>query len=715
MHDELAPAKVADAAEKPTIARASGTGGQLGAAIILALLLKIVLMTTFSSGFENDLFVPFVRHFLETFDNPWAYFYQHSVTADQFPYPPLMLYILAVACLPLKLLSAFGSWDNPLLRSFFFKLPTLLCDIGIAWLLVKRFPNRNKQVFWLYFTSPIILYACYMHSQLDLIPTALLFASICMIVRRSSLSMAALVYGLALSTKMHVIAAFPIILIFLFRNHTLKTSIKFALISAGTYLFFALPLIGNHAFQQMVLFNPKQSRMFDTFASIGDLQIYFSILAAFVIYGRFALYSKINADLFDSFLTLIFSLFVLLMVPAPAWYVWITPFLSLFMIKYWRTKRSLLLPFIGISALYLLFFVVFRKSDHLDLAFLDHPIIFANFSIHAQSLVYTLLEAGLLSVIILCYRWGIRSNSIYKYDYAFVIGIGGDSGTGKSTLLGDLKQVLPEKVVELEGDGDHKWMRGDEHWQQYTHLDPKANRLHRQADAILSLKRGRSVERADYNHQTGRFDNAQSVHANDFIVLSGLHAFYLPKMRRLVDLKIFLDPAEAVHSQWKMQRDVNERGYSSAHVADSLERRRADRVKYIIPQAEHADIVIHYFWDDPPESTAEAQDQNELPELRLSVTVDSSFSFDDFVQTLESEGAIAFWDYDVGLSKQQIIFARPVAPQLLSKLAAELIPNLEELVQHDITWADDYRGIVQLVVLLIMSELIREKDMSHVK
>jgi len=84
---------------------------------------------------------------------------------------------------------------------------------------------------------------------------------------------------------------------------------------------------------------------------------------------------------------------------------------------------------------------------------------------------------------------------------------------------------------------DHKWERGDTHWQQFTHLDPKANYIHRQAEQLLALKAGRSVVRMIYDHSTGKFRKSGEIKPSEFIVLDGLHPFYLPKMRKIIDLK----------------------------------------------------------------------------------------------------------------------------------------------------------------------------------
>jgi len=676
--------------------------------LVTALGLKIILMCLFSSGFENDLFLPFIKHYLQNFDNPWQFFYQHSVTADEFPYQPLMLYVLAAACEPLQLLNPWGAWTNRVLCSFFFKLPTLASDIAITWCLLRMFPHRGKQVFWFYFMSPIILYACYLHSQLDLIPTALLFVSAYLLKTKPSCFLSGFVYGLSLATKLHVLSALPIFAIYVYRNRNLKDSLIFLATSLLTYLFWAAPFLTSTGFQHMVLANPKQSRIFEVFAQIGDLRLYIPLFAACILYGRFTMYPKINDDLLDAFLTLIFAVFVMLIVPAPAWYVWIAPFLSLFLIKYQKRNHQLIGLYAWINFFYLCFFVIFHKSDHLDLAFLNTPIVFMNFSSAAQSVVFTLLEVGLFGCIILCYRAGVRSNAIYKHDYAFVIGIGGDSGTGKSTLLQDIKQLLVGRVQELEGDGDHKWVRGHEQWHKHTHLDPKANLLQRQADAILHLKRGRTVQRSDYDHSTGQFSSPKLLHANDFLVLCGLHTFYLPKMRKLIDLKIFMDPAQNVQGVWKLQRDSKERGYHPSQIEEQMERRQSDKQKYILPQREHADLVFHHFSDTRFNPT----DVEEVPDLKLTVSISSSVSLEGLLQVLQDMDIVRSWDYDSGLSKQYVTLEQPIPIEFLTRLASELITNLEELVESEIRWSAGYRGTMQLIVLLALSDALKDKDQS---
>ena len=86
------------------------------------------------------------------------------------------------------------------------------------------------------------------------------------------------------------------------------------------------------------------------------------------------------------------------------------------------------------------------------------------------------------------YKYGIKSNSIYKKQTNLSVGIGGDSGAGKSRLLLSLKHILGNKLLAIEGDAEHKWERNDLNWEKFTHLDPKANYIHKTSRSHQSIK-----------------------------------------------------------------------------------------------------------------------------------------------------------------------------------------------------------------------------------
>lgn len=661
---------------------------------------KLFLLSLFSSGYMHDLFVPFVRYFVEHGGNPWQYFYTHPMGVE-FPYNPLMLYILSFFSWIFTLFGGGGIY----FQQVALKIPSLLGDFLITILLFKLFPNKIKAILIFYVASPIVLYAVYVHSQLDILPTAFLFLTF-YLLKKQRLYWAALCLGCAISVKFHVAAAVPLLFIYVLRNFSLRQALTFIAIPGVIYAFFILPYMMSDGFYYMVLRNPKQMMLFDVFVNMDSLTVYLPIIVLFMTYGRFFTYKKINNDLLEAFMGIVFGLFVLLVPPAPGWYVWMVPFLSVFLIKVYSEQVNVLILYYGLSLAYLVFFIFCYRPEHGDLIFLGIPFMHKVESLRAVNLSFTILEGIGFLMMYALYRFGVRSNAIYKKRTALVIGIGGDSGAGKSTLMGDVKGLLAEKVTELEGDGDHKWQRYDEHWLQITHLNPKANYIHRQAEQILKLKRGESVARVNYDHQTGTFTDPQPIVSNDVIMLSGLHPFYLPKMRKLIDVKIYLDPDPELRIQWKLSRDAVVRGHTREKIIQQLDQRKDDTKKYIEPQRNFADMIIHYFC----EKDSVVMSLNCTNLLKLKIILDSSVRLETVVHELQKNGMNFEWDYSDDLATQYIILHDQPSKKLVVLLAKSLVVNIDELVSCCTGWQDGYRGFVQLMTVLLLSEKMREQD-----
>lgn len=661
-------------------------------------------MALFSSSYSADLFIPFLENFLTDFSNPWHSYFLMGHDNGAFPYPPLMLYILSVFYAPFY----FFGLESTLLQNFFFKLPTLLADLTIIYILLRMFPKKTNAITLFYVYSPIVFYASYIHSQLDLIPSAFLLASVYLLIREKPY-FSAILLGLTFSVKFHTVAALPILMIYVYRNFGLKAAIEYVLLPLAIFLFFVLPYMSVPGFYDMVLNNPKQALLFGTIYHVGHLEIYVPILAILILYARFGYYMRVNKDLLIAYLGLTFAVFVLLVSPAPGWYLWLFPFLSIFYIKMFQKKYPIIWMNLTLSGVYLLYFIFFYQSGLSDIIFLDHTIDLKVTYNRLNHFMFTLLEALLLGNIYLLYKFGVKSNKVYHYDHAYAIGIGGDSGVGKSTLLNIITDTFYHRTLEIEGDGDHKWERGNENWNTFTHLDPKANYIHRQAENIIALKSGRPAYRSDYDHATGQFTDAKKIVPKDFIVISGLHPFYLPKMRKTLDLKIYLDTDENLRRHWKIVRDTKKRGYSMEQILRQIEMRMEDAKKYIYPQKQFADLVIHYFSDDPfelgnPESNLQ---------VKLKITLDSNIHLEHIINTLEDDGIKFFWDFSDDLKSQTITLNNETGldKPYLSKLANENIENYDELVLDEETWREGYKGFIQLMLLIIISNDLKDKGM----
>lgn len=663
---------------------------------ITVLTFKVVLLAFFSSGYQNSLFMPFVEHFIHNLDNSWDYFYLHDPSVE-FPYPPFMLYLLSLAYAPAVGLSI----KSVLAKNILFKISLLIADLFTTGLLLKMFPQKLKEIFIYYFCSPIIIYGIYIHSQLDLIPASLLFLSV-YIMLKGRIRTSAAVFGLAISTKFYVAASLPLIIIYLLKSRTPRQALYFITIPVAVYLFFAFPYIQSPGYYHLVLTNPKQMQLFDVTHNVRDLSVYLPVLAVFLTYARFSVYRKINEDLLYTFLVLLFSLFVLLIYPAPAWYVWMFPFLSIFFIKF-SAGQKLMPVYIMLNVAYCAFFVFLFIPDHQDIVFLTSSLEFKIFDVKLRNIVYTGFEATLMGCVYIFYKYGIRSNSVYSRASSTIVGISGDSGSGKSTLLKSLKSLLGEKMLELEGDGEHKWERHDKNWESFTHLNPKSNQLHYQANYLLALKRGNSIFRRDYDHATGKFTAPYLVEPRDFIVLSGLHPLYLPIMRKAADLKIYMDTDDALRKHWKIIRDTGARGYSRERILQQLEQRSEDARKYIYPQKSFADMIIKFYTDQP----FAIGDPQAVPLVKLKVFLDSSVHLEDMIEALNQRGCDIVWEYADDLMTQHLILCSPVETEVVREVASEIIVNMSEIVAADCEWQEGYLGFIQLVFLLALSERIK--------
>ncbi len=669
------------------------------------LIVKIVLLACCSSDYLLLFFKPFISHFLGHFDNPWNYFYQQPASIVEFPYHPLMLYMLSFFYFPIH----FFGITNTVLQVIFLKIPILLADLIIFLLMYRLYPTKKNLIIVSYFASPIVLYAAYLHSQLDLIPTMFLLLAI-YLMRQEKYTWAAISLGLGLSTKLHLAAALPIILIYLFKNSSKKQAVLFFLTTLFTYLLISSPYLFSTGFFHLVLQHPKQMLLFDVFTMVGPFKIYIPIFALMIFYGRFIGYAKINHDLMDAFLSMTFLTLIIFIPPAPAWYIWILPFLTILLIKYHTQHPSFVLLYAALNSAYSVFFIFFYRYPVQGLYFLHYPITLTIPHNSLCNVSFTILEAIACLLLYQLYKIGIRSNKIYNKNQSLVIGISGDSGAGKSTIMNDLQQMLGKKSTLLEGDGDHRWERGDNNWKTFTHLDPKANYLHQQADTIAALKVGKPIYRVDYNHHTGKFDPARRIMSNDFIVLSGLHTFYLPKMRKTIDVKMYIEPHKNLQKHWKIIRDVKERGHSKEHILQQIEHRQHDTQKYIDPQKKFADIIISY----QPINEFTIGDPISIPQVMLDITLDSSIKLEQLVFTLMQENITASWNYVEDLQKQLLTLQQAPSQKLVRRLLEENLINKEELISPSYNLLDGYRGFTQLIVLLVMSEKCKDRSREYI-
>ena len=186
----------------------------------------------------------------------------------------------------------------------------------------------------------------------------------------------------------------------------------------------------------------------------------------------------------------------------------------------------------------------------------------------------------------------ININYIVILSLCNTIAVTGDSGSGKTTIS-KLLTGLFKNSFTLECDRYHKWERNNSNWNNYTHLNPVSNYLLKMEKDVFDLKIGNNIYQIDYDHKTGKFTDKQLITSSDNIIICGLHTLYLSD--KIINIKIYMDTDDNLKIPWKINRDIQKRGYSVTDILNQIEHRRQDFEKYIKPQRENADIIISFY------------------------------------------------------------------------------------------------------------------------
>ena len=182
---------------------------------------------------------------------------------------------------------------------------------------------------------------------------------------------------------------------------------------------------------------------------------------------------------------------------------------------------------------------------------------------------------------------------IAESPYVFIIGVAGDSGSGKTTFTRAIREIFGEELVStITIDDYHRYDRRERKNLGITPLVPEANRFDLLEEHLIALKAGEAIQKPVYNHDNGMFDPPVPFSPTKILILEGLHPFVTRTMRDLIDFKLYVDPDPDVKRAWKIKRDVEKRGYSVDTVIREMEVRKPDFEQYVAPQCRYADAVI---------------------------------------------------------------------------------------------------------------------------
>jgi len=179
----------------------------------------------------------------------------------------------------------------------------------------------------------------------------------------------------------------------------------------------------------------------------------------------------------------------------------------------------------------------------------------------------------------------------------FVIGVAGGSGSGKTTVVRRIVESIgDDQVTVLEHDRyyrDRNDLRLEERAAlNYDHPDSlETDLLVRHVEA---LRGGEAVNVPVYDFaRHARQPDTRTVSPRRALIVEGILIYTDAALRRLMDVKVFVDTDDDTRFIRRLQRDISERGRTVQSVIDQyLGTVKPMHLEFVEPSKRYADIII---------------------------------------------------------------------------------------------------------------------------
>jgi uridine kinase len=180
---------------------------------------------------------------------------------------------------------------------------------------------------------------------------------------------------------------------------------------------------------------------------------------------------------------------------------------------------------------------------------------------------------------------------------SIVIGVAGGTGSGKTTVAQEiLKRAGTARISLIQHDAYYKDL-GDlplaqRALQNFDHPDALDNDL--LIVHLNQLKAGQAIEMPVYDFTTHtRTGQTRRLGPNRIILVEGILIFADEALRRLMDVKVYVDTDADIRFIRRLQRDIAERGRTMDSVIHQyLATVRPMHQEFVEPSKRYADIII---------------------------------------------------------------------------------------------------------------------------
>jgi uridine kinase len=178
-----------------------------------------------------------------------------------------------------------------------------------------------------------------------------------------------------------------------------------------------------------------------------------------------------------------------------------------------------------------------------------------------------------------------------------VIGIGGGTGSGKTTVAKEVRKHFPEESVVIVHHDSYYVDRSDltpdkRENINYDHPDSFDNALLK--GQLTELRAGRPIEKPIYDFETHtRRTETITVRPARIILLEGILVLAEDELRELMDIKLYVDTDADERFIRRLRRDITDRGRTVDQVIEQyLQTVRPMHLQFVETSKRYADVII---------------------------------------------------------------------------------------------------------------------------
>lgn len=178
-----------------------------------------------------------------------------------------------------------------------------------------------------------------------------------------------------------------------------------------------------------------------------------------------------------------------------------------------------------------------------------------------------------------------------------IVGIAGGTGSGKTTVVRKVSEVFPNgEVIVMPQDSYYKDNTGIpiEERQKINFDHPDSVEFNLLIEHLKELRKGNSVEMPIYSYLTClRSEETITIKPSRVVVVEGILILTDPGLRKMFDIKVFVDADADDRLGRVIQRDIIERGRTVLKVLERYhDTVKPSHLQFIEPSKRYADIII---------------------------------------------------------------------------------------------------------------------------